>query len=151
MALSKEDYDELKKLLASGEDIDPALRSEAQASVAAYESAAPAAPGKTAPVDVRGTSLDDDPEVQFGQVATQMDPRFDLVPQALALQPATTHPGGDASFDEQWRVGNQGDWLDRWVHCQFVHASCAHGVDAGIVPDVCPMASMLAKFEVVDV
>src|SRR5262249_38615528 len=48
-------------------------------------------------------------------------------------------------------VRDQCHRLDGWMHRQFFRPPGAHGVDAGMVPHVRPMAPKLAKFEIVDV
>ncbi len=42
-------------------------------------------------------------------LAGQLDPRFDLMPQVLAIQPATTHPGGDRAAEADAKGGTAGD------------------------------------------
>lgn len=44
-----------------------------------------------------------------GELAGKLDPRFDLIPQALALFPATTHPQGDAAAEQEAKSGQAGD------------------------------------------
>jgi hypothetical protein len=47
------------------------------------------------------------------------------------------------------RVRDQCDGLDGRMHRQFFQASRPHGVDAGIVPNVRAIASMLAELKIV--
>jgi hypothetical protein len=42
-------------------------------------------------------------------LAGQLDPRFDLMPQVLAIQPATTHPGGDKAAEAEMQQSGRGD------------------------------------------
>lgn len=36
----------------------------------------------------------------------EMDPQHDLLPQALSMAPATTHPEGDQAAEQDWKSGN---------------------------------------------
>lgn len=123
MALSAEEILELKKALDTPGAIkdeayrtwaleqvrgseDERLQGYAAAGGTRADSAAPV-PGELGLKGIIGQeSQPDDAEV----VAGQLDPRFDLMPQALALQPATTHPGGDeAARAETERAGRAPD------------------------------------------
>lgn len=41
------------------------------------------------------------------RVASMLDPRFSIVPQVLALQPATNHPGGDEAAERALAAGER--------------------------------------------
>lgn len=45
-------------------------------------------------------------EARVQQVISQLDPSMSLPSQALALQPATTHPGGDEAAKQEWIRGD---------------------------------------------
>src|SRR5262245_37234428 len=50
-----------------------------------------------------------------------------------------------------YRIRYQRYRLDICVHRQFFQPSRTHGVDASVVPDICPMASVLAELKIIDV
>lgn len=75
---------------------------------------APAAPGE---LGVKGIIGGEAPvyDTQFGpppppepgdELVSQLDPRYDLVPQVLSMAPATTDPDGDAAAAEKWQAGD---------------------------------------------
>lgn len=127
MPLTSKDYEEIKAALASGEKLDPSYQTWANEQVQAYENehldqwakAGPSpvanktpAPGKLGVTGIIGQDQPAQPspeDQQVGAIASQLDPRFDLVPQALALQPATTHPDGDGAAAASWKAGDKGD------------------------------------------
>ncbi len=121
MALSAEELLQLKKDLDTpGVIKDDAFRSWALQQVQAAEdqnlegyaqaggtradSAAPA-PGSLGLKGIIGNEAKpDEAEVLAGQ----LDPRFSFVPQVLAMQPATTHPGGDEAAKADAASGQTG-------------------------------------------
>jgi hypothetical protein len=48
-------------------------------------------------------------ESEVGRIASALDPRFDLIPQGLALLPATNHPQGDEAAIASYKAGTTGD------------------------------------------
>lgn len=92
--LSAEEYLEMKRLIDTpGLDLSDEERTRAINAVQAFDNqsasafgAAPAAP--TTP-----------------DITTRLDPNSDLMPQVLAIQPATTHPGGDEAAGEAGAAG----------------------------------------------
>lgn len=48
-------------------------------------------------------------ESEAGRIAAALDPRFDLVPQSLALLPATTDPRGDDAAIASYKAGTTGE------------------------------------------
>ncbi len=46
---------------------------------------------------------------EVGRIAAALDPRFDLVPQSLALLPATNNPHGDEAAIASYKAGTAGD------------------------------------------
>jgi len=122
MALSAEELLELKKALDTpGAIKDEAYRTWALEQVQGAEdtqlsgwagaggtradSAAPA-PGA---LGVKGIIGQEQPPDEAEALAAQLDPRFDLMPQVLALQPATTDPDGDAAAEQKAKSGQAGD------------------------------------------
>lgn len=137
MALSKEELLEIKKQLDTpGAIKDPAYRAWASEQVQAmgdefmkgWGDAAPV-PGQDLPASpslgVKSVAYPDgtwrspegevlppagpSPDDQVSELAGQLDPRFDLIPQALALYPATTHPEGDVAAEQAAKSGQAGD------------------------------------------
>lgn len=122
MALSAEELLEVKKALDTpGAIKDEAYRTWALEQVAASEdkslggwagaggtradSAAPV-PGS---LGLKGIIGQEQAPDEAETVAAQLDPRFDLMPQVLALQPATTDPDGDAAAEGKAKSGQAGD------------------------------------------
>lgn len=127
MALSAEEIQRVEELLKPDSGIDDATRTELLKQRDAYRNehldqwakAGPSpvanqtpAPGKLGVTGIIGQDQPAQPspeDQQVAAVASQLDPRFDLVPQALALQPATTHPGGDQAAEAGWKAGDKGE------------------------------------------
>lgn len=113
MALEEADLNEIDALLAdertTDEERTQLLELKAQAEDVGLQDWASAAPvpGEDRPVapgslgikSVIGQELPPEPELK-------MDKRFDLMPQALSIQPATTDPEGDKAAEAKWVVGD---------------------------------------------
>lgn len=122
MALSEQDIRDIEERLKPGSGVSDEERSALLEAKAAYENehlggwakAGPSpvanqtpAPGKLGVTGIIGQDAPapPSPDDEYGPIAAQTDPRFDLVPQGLALQPATTDPRGDREAAEKWRAG----------------------------------------------
>lgn len=110
MALSEAEYDRLEAAIADG-GLDPAYAAKARELLAERKTAGPAsvtpAPdnslGVTGVINQPGAApAPDDSEV--GRIASALDPRFDLIPQGLALLPATN----DSRGVEGYKAGTTG-------------------------------------------
>ena len=89
MALSAEEIAEIERLLAPGSGIGDEERTALLEARNAYQDEHLA---RSTPAAAAG-----------GDPGLEMNPSFSLIPQALALQPATTHPGGDEAAEAEWR------------------------------------------------
>lgn len=123
MALSAEELLELKKALDTpGAINDDAYRSWALEQVRAAEDqqlggwagaggtradSAATVPGSLGLKGIIGQ--EQTPEAEAEGIAGQLDPRFDLMPQVLALQPATTDPDGDEAAEQKAKSGQAGN------------------------------------------
>lgn len=102
MPLTAEEYKELKALVESPDSgLDDDTRTQALTTVQQYEDKSiqgwgAAEPPAAAPAPVKDLSL-------------SLDPNFDLMPQALAVQPATTHAQGDKAAANDWMVSGGQD------------------------------------------
>ncbi len=121
MALTPEKYQKLQALLSDPEkELSEDFRARAQAAVDEYKNDFLA----------RGAAADEKPlaegegdrilsvgkpvrpgerhpdEAQVQRVLGQLDPAFSLPAQVLAVQPATTHPGGDEAAKDEWIRGD---------------------------------------------
>jgi hypothetical protein len=111
MALSDEDYAELEAALASGE-LDPAVAAQAKAALAGRGGSVTPAPENSLGVTGVINPPQADPaheESEVGRIASALDPRFDLIPQGLALLPATNSPQGDEAAIASYKAGAAGD------------------------------------------
>lgn len=122
MALTAEELLEIKKALDTpGAIKDESYRTWALEQVQAAEDqnlagwagaggtradSAPAAPGSLGVKGIIGGEAKPD---ETEMLAGQLDPRYDLIPQALALFPATTHPGGDEAAKREFQTQGRGD------------------------------------------
>lgn len=119
MALSAEEIQRVEELLAEGSGIDDATRTELLKQRDAYRNehldqwakAGPSpvanktpAPGKLGVTGIIGQDqpAQDPQEQEVAQVASQLDDRFDLIPQGLALLPPTNDRSGE------WQGGKEG-------------------------------------------
>jgi hypothetical protein len=126
MALSGEEIAGLKEKLKTGaSSMDETFRSWAEKQVKDFqdkslqgwadaggvkEESAPVVPGQLGMKGVighQGAGAVPDAEAQAERVAAQLDPRFSLVPQALALSPATTDPDGDQAAQQKYAAGQK--------------------------------------------
>ncbi|HEY3495806.1 MAG TPA: hypothetical protein VGK73_14005 [Polyangiaceae bacterium] len=125
MPLTSEEVLELKALLGPGSKVSDEFRTQAQQRLDASEDerlqgwaaaggtkadSAPVVPGELGVKGIIGqegkgdaASLDAEAE----RVAGMLDPRFSLVPQALALQPATGDPVSDDAARQRWQGGDK--------------------------------------------
>jgi hypothetical protein len=112
MALTEKDYAELEQALASGE-LDPAIAEQAKATLAKRGATVSAAPknslGVTGIIQPGGEPEVSPQDSEMGRIASALDPRFDLIPQSLALLPATNHPHGDEAAIASYKAGTAGD------------------------------------------
>lgn len=111
MPLSYEQYKRKQALLADPDkEFSDEARSAAQAAIEQYESEflskgkyadeKPLAPGE----GLRVLPTKEDPLVS--NLMRSLDPTHPLQPQALAVQPATTHPAGDQAAKDEWLRGD---------------------------------------------
>jgi len=126
MALTAEEAAELDRLLKDPKaKIGDSFRTQALEQVTAFKDqglegwakaggvkadAAPAVPGELGLKGIigqEGTGGQAAAEAEAERIAGQLDPRFSLVPQVLALQPATTHPEGDEAAARDWQAGQK--------------------------------------------
>lgn len=120
MALTYEKYQKLQALLKDpNKDFSDEARARAQSAVDAYKNdfmargkyadEPPLAEGENdrilAVSNPTGPSEHPDAARVQGLIA-QLDPTFSLPAQALALQPATTHPQGDEAAKDEWIRGD---------------------------------------------
>lgn len=106
MALTDEDYAELEAAIASGE-LDPAVAAQAKAALSKRGGSVTPAPENS--LGVTGVINQPEPELspedsEVGRIASALDPRFDLIPQSLALLPATN----DSRGVEGYKAGTTG-------------------------------------------
>lgn len=110
MPLDAEKYKKLKSLLAGGELSDE-VRAQAEAAIAEFDAPLMAAhaAGVSIPTEYTPPSAEQAKKLAGEQTASalvrQLDPMLPLQPQALAVQPATTHPGGDEAAAAEWASG----------------------------------------------
>jgi hypothetical protein len=88
--LTEEQYEKKKALLASGGNFSPEAVAKVQAAIDEYESA----------------GLSHEAPQMGGDLKSMLDPMSPLIPQALSVQPATTHPAGDEGAKEEWLRGD---------------------------------------------
>lgn len=100
MALTAEEYKELKALVSAPDSgIDDETRTAALATVQEYEDTYVKGWGEAPePAEVQ-PAVGQEPDLTLS-----LNPDFDLLPQALAIQPASTHPGGDKAASTEWSV-----------------------------------------------
>lgn len=109
MALTDEDYAELESALASGQ-LDPAVAEQAKAALGKRGSVTPAPDnslGVTGVINPPEAELSPE-DSEVGRIASALDPRFDLIPQGLALLPATNSPHGDEAAIASYKAGTTG-------------------------------------------
>lgn len=119
MPLTPEKYEKLKALLADPDkDFPPQERERAQAAVDEYrndymgraqkplsvEMPEQYDPAKTQAA-VAQVSQEGSDAAKAEQLLGQLNPAFSLPAQVLALQPGTTHPGGDEEAKNEWLSG----------------------------------------------
>lgn len=115
MALTEQDYAQLEAAVAPGADVSPAFAAEARKLLAQRSKGAPAsvtpAPenslGVTGVIDQPAAPVADE-ESEVGRIASALDPRFDLIPQGLALLPGTNDPRGDQAAIHDYKAGTTG-------------------------------------------
>lgn len=110
MALSEKDYAELEAALASGQ-LDPAIAAQAKAALSGRGGSVTPAPDNSLGV----TGVINPPEAELspedsevGRIAASLDHRFDLIPQGLALLPATNDRRGDDAAIASYKAGTAG-------------------------------------------
>lgn len=118
MALTPEKYQKLQALLSDPEkDLSEDFRARAQAAVDAYRNDYREAaqsplsaempeqydPSKTQQV---ASGIRQASDEGAHALLAQLDPSYSLPAQALAVQPATTHPEGDEAAKEEWLRGD---------------------------------------------
>ncbi len=110
MPLDAEKYKKLKSLLAGGELSDE-VRAQAEAAVAEFDAPfmAEHAAGVSMPTEYTPPSPAEAAKLAGEETASalvrQLDPMLPLQPQVLAVQPATTHRGGDQAAAAEWATG----------------------------------------------
>jgi hypothetical protein len=117
MALSDDDYAQLEAAVAPGADVSPAFAEKARALLAKRKAAPGGASVTPAPENSLGvTGVVNQPEAELspedsevGRIAAALDPRFDLIPQGLALLPATNDPRGDQAAFAGYKAGTTGE------------------------------------------
>jgi hypothetical protein len=116
MALSDAEYDRLEAALADGEGLDPAYAAKARELLAQRKTAGPASVTPAPDNSLGVTGVVNQPEAplspedsEVGRIAAALDPRFDLIPQGLALLPATNDPRGDQAAIHDYKAGTTGD------------------------------------------
>ena len=118
MALSYEQYQQKKAMLASGGDFSEEAVQKTQAALDDYENRflakgaaadeKPLGPGESMRVIPTGNqpAVPTTDEALAQNLIRQLDPSHPLQPQALAIQPATTHPEGDPAAKDEWIRGD---------------------------------------------
>lgn len=100
MAITAANY-EKARALANQPGVSEAVRARLMQELSAYEDDYQGRAQKAMPQP--------EPITSVGTPVPQLDPSFSLVPQALAVQPATTHPVSDKAAEEEWvRSGGAG-------------------------------------------
>jgi len=101
--LSEQDYLKLKTLVSSPDSgISDAVRERALAAIDGYQ--------QQYETGMRGGVSEEQalamgPESPPNDLVSRLNPSLPLIPQALAVQPATTHPGGDEAAQNEWLAG----------------------------------------------
>jgi hypothetical protein len=112
MALTDKDYAELEAALASGQ-LDPAVAEQAKAALSKRGGSVTPAPenslGVTGVINPPGEPELSPEDSEMGRIASALDPRFDLIPQGLALLPATNSPHGDEAAIANYKAGTAGE------------------------------------------
>lgn len=112
MALTDEDYAELEAAIASGQ-LSPEVAAQAKAALGGRGRSVTPAPdnslGVTGIINEPGEPELSPEESEMGRIAAALDPRFDLIPQSLALLPATNHPQGDEAAISSYKAGTAGE------------------------------------------
>lgn len=110
MALTEKDYADLEAALASGEGLDPAYAAKARELLSQRsKTGASVTPAPDNSLGVTGIVNQPEKgaaheETEEGRIAAALDPRFDLIPQGLALLPATN----DSRGVEGYKAGTTG-------------------------------------------
>lgn len=110
MPLDAQKYQKLKALLASGKLSDD-VRAQAEAAIAEFDAPLMAehAQGVSIPTEYTPPSAEQAKKLAGEDAAMalvrQLDPMLPLQPQALSVQPATTHPKGDQAAAAEWASG----------------------------------------------
>lgn len=122
MIVDYSEYLKKKALLSDpNKDISPDVRAKVEAALAEYDSkfgvekdaSMPLRPDEGAAAINGAKGLPSQEDISHtvssgpaNDLANMVDPGFATIPQALAVQPATTHPKGDKSAEDEWVRGD---------------------------------------------